>query len=178
MIFKYIRVSSIDQNLNRQIDGLSHIEHDKLFEDKVSAKTTERPQLQLMLSQLREGDSVFVYSIDRLARNLMDLSGIVSTLKGQGVAITFIKENLEFTGDSNPIQTLQLHMMGAFAEFERGMIKSRQAEGLASAKARGVHLGRRQTVSAENVKELRKTLTIEKTALSLGCSISTVKRLS
>jgi len=99
--------------------------------------------LQQCLEHLREGDTLHIHSIDRLARNLFDLQQIVSSMTEKGIAIHFHKENLIFTGQDNAIQKLQLQMMGAFAEFERSLIKERQREGIAAAKAKGKHLGRR-----------------------------------
>ncbi|POZ50033.1 recombinase family protein [Methylovulum psychrotolerans] len=123
----YIRVSSAQQNTDRQ---LADIKLDKTFEDKVSAKDTSRPQLQACLNHLREGDTLHVHSIDRLARNLFDLQQIVTDLAGQGVCIHFHKENMAFSGAANPMQELMLQMLGAFAQFERALIKERQKEGI------------------------------------------------
>ena len=126
----YIRVSSVDQNSDRQLSDTSL---DVVFEDKCSGKDTQRPQLKACLRHLRSGDALHVHSIDRLARNLKDLQTLVEELTGRGVTIRFNKENLTFTGDANPMQKLMLQMMGAFAEFERSMIRERQREGIAAA---------------------------------------------
>lgn len=141
----YIRVSSADQNLARQLDG---VKLDRVFEDKVSGKDTNRPALQEMLLYVREGDTLYVHSIDRLARNLVDLRKLVSTLNDKGVAVSFQKESLTFSPDkSNPMNTLMLNMMGAFAEFERSIIRERQREGIAAAKADGRATGRPASLS-------------------------------
>lgn len=134
----YLRVSSVDQCLDRQLDG---IELDNRFEDKCSGGTTNRPGLEACLKHIRKGDTLHVHSIDRLARNLLDLQTLVTKLSDQGVAVIFHKEALTFSGDANPMQTLQLQMMGAFAQFERSLIRERQAEGFAKAKQRGQKLG-------------------------------------
>ena len=127
----YRRVSSVDQNFDRQDLGAV----DKLFEEKLSGKNAkDRPALNAMLDWVREGDSVLVHSIDRLARDLRDLQAIIQTLNDKGVSITFRSENLTFSASSDDaFAKLQLQMMGAFAEFERNIIRKRQAEGIAKA---------------------------------------------
>lgn len=147
----YVRVSSVLQNTERQLDG---IELDEVFTEKVSAKDAKRPQLQACIKHLRKGDTLHVHSIDRLARNLKDLQEIVEELTQRGVKIEFHKESLLFSGDANPMQTLMLQMMGAFAEFERALIKERQREGIQAAKAKGKHLGRPKTITDETVSQL------------------------
>lgn len=152
----YIRVSSIGQKTDRQLDG---IELDKKYEEKVSAKNRNRPVLSECLDYLRCGDQLHVHSIDRLARNLVDLQNIVSSLNEKGVSVHFQKEGLQFAGSDNPMNKLMLQMMGAFAEFERSLIRERQAEGIANAKKNGVKFGKGQKLSpaqVEEVKELAK----------------------
>jgi DNA invertase Pin-like site-specific DNA recombinase len=152
----YIRVSTLDQHVDRQLEG---IEVDKTFIDKASGKDTKRPQLELLLSFARAGDTVVVHSMDRLARNLDDLRRIVHTLTGRGVRIEFVKEHLSFTGDDSPMASLLLSVMGAFAEFERALIHERQREGIALAKQRGAYKGRKKSLSQAVVAELRQRLT-------------------
>lgn len=136
----YIRVSSIDQKTSRQ---LHEVRLDKIFEDKVSGVSDERRALKECLSYIREGDTLHVHNIDRLARNLEDLQRLVRVITGKGVFVHFHKENLIFAaGESNPMQTLMFQMLGAFAQFERSLIRERQREGIAQAKAQGRHLGR------------------------------------
>lgn len=148
----YCRVSSVDQNLARQLDG---IQLDRVFEDKASGKNAERPALKQLQLFVREGDTVLVHSIDRLARNLVDLRAIVSALTAKGVVVTFVKESLTFTSDtSNPMSTLMLSMMGAFAEFERSMILERQREGIAAAKAAGRPTGRPEALKPSQVAQI------------------------
>ena len=127
----YTRVSTIDQNTERQLDG---VEVDKLYTDKVSGKDTNRPQLTAALDYVREGDVFVVHSMDRLARNLEDLRRIVRELTSNGVTVKFVKESLTFTGNDSPMNTMLLSMLGAVAEFERSMILERQREGTAKAK--------------------------------------------
>lgn len=148
----YTRVSSVDQNTDRQLDGL---ELDKVFEDKASGKDTDRPQLKALLGHVREGDEVYVHEMARLARNLEDLLKTVRFMTDRGVKVTFIKENLTFTGDESPMSLLMLSIMGAFAQFERSLIKERQREGIALAKQRGVYKGRAHKLTPEQATSLR-----------------------
>lgn len=151
----YIRVSSVSQNTARQLDG---VKLDKVFEDKISGKDTNRPALARCLDHAREGDTLHVHSMDRLARNLDDLRRIVKELTGRSVAVKFHKEGLTFTGDDTPMATMLLSLMGAVAEFERSMIRERQLEGIAVAKAKGkgvVYKGRKPSITPEQVIELR-----------------------
>lgn len=151
----YIRVSSTTQNTDRQLADLG-IKFDKVFEDRVSGKDTDRPQLEACLAHLREGDTLHVHSIDRLARNLKDLQTIVEQLTNKGVTVKFYKENLTFeASNSSPMQTLMLQMLGAFAEFERTLIKERQKEGIAAAKAKGKKLGAPSKLDAATVEEIK-----------------------
>jgi DNA invertase Pin-like site-specific DNA recombinase len=149
----YIRVSSIDQNTARQLEN---IECDKIFEEKCSGKDTNRPQLQALLEYAREGDTIIVHSLDRLARNLDDLRRLVNTLTGKGVRVQFLKENLTFSGDDSSMSKLLLSIMGAFAEFERELIRERQREGIAEAKKRGAYKGRKKSLSEAQQAELKR----------------------
>lgn len=148
----YKRVSTLDQNTARQLDG---VPLDKSFEDKASGKDTHRPQLQAALSYCREGDTLVVHSMDRLARSLVDLRAMVKELTARGVAVEFVKENLRFTGDDSPMAILLLSLLGAVAEFERALILERQREGIAIAKAAGKYKGRRRSLSQVQQEELR-----------------------
>lgn len=147
----YIRVSTVDQNKDKQLDG---IPLDNKFEEKISGRSTKRPKLQECMNFLRSGDTLHVHSMDRLARNLKDLQEIVENLTAKRVTIRFHKENLEFTNDSNPMSKLMLQIMRAVAEFERSLIKERQAEGIQKAKQQGKHLGRKAKLSSEQIQEL------------------------
>jgi len=130
-IIGYVRVSTHEQSEERQ---LVEQQLDKVFLDKVSGKSTERPALQELLNYAREGDIILVHSMDRLARNLDDLRRLVKDLTSRQIKIRFIKENLEFSGEDSPMSTLLLSVMGAFAEFERALIRERQREGIELAK--------------------------------------------
>jgi DNA invertase Pin-like site-specific DNA recombinase len=148
----YVRVSGVDQNTVRQLDGIAV---ERTFTDRVSGKDTTRPKLDELLSFVRNGDTVIVHSMDRLARNLDDLRRLVRTLTGKGVRVEFVTENLTFTGEDSPMATLLLSVMGAFAEFERALILERQREGIAAAKQRGVYTGRKPALTTAQVQQLR-----------------------
>ena len=149
----YIRVSSISQNTERQ---LVDVPLDSIFTDKVSGKNIERLELARCLGHLRDGDTLHVHSIDRLARNLKDLQGIVETLTAKGVSVNFHKENLIFEASTtNPMQTLMFQMLGAFAEFERTLIRERQREGIEMAKAQGKKLGPPMKLTAKQSEEVK-----------------------
>ena len=169
----YRRVSSERQNLERQ-DFVC----DKMFEEKVSGAKRDRAALAEMIEFAREGDEVVVYSIDRLARDLRDLQDIISTLNDKGVSISFLKEKLTFSGDSDDaFARLQLQMMGAFAEFERNIIRSRQAEGVARAKAKGVYKGRKKTIDENRIRKMKSAgHSVTEIAELLGVSRMTVYR--
>lgn len=149
----YVRVSSFEQNPERQLEQVSV---DCLFTDKASGKDARRPELERLLSFVREGDTVVVHSMDRLARNLDDLRRLVQSLTQRGVRIEFVKEHLTFTGEDSPMANLMLSVMGAFAEFERALIRERQREGIALAKQRGAYRGRKKALAPERVAELRR----------------------
>lgn len=149
----YLRVSSVDQSTARQLDGLAL---DQVFEDKVSGATAERPQLKAALKHCRAGDTLVVHSMDRLARNLGDLKALVDDLTARGVSVEFIKEHQTFRpGHEDPMATLMLHLLGAVAQFERDLIKERQREGIAIAKAKGVYKGRAPKLTPEQVAVIK-----------------------
>ncbi len=148
----YTRVSTLEQSTDRQLAG---VEVDRSFTDHVSGKDLHRPQLEAMLAFVREGDTVLVHSMDRLARNLDDLRATVRSLTARGVRVQFVKEQLTFTGEDTAMATLLLSVMGAFAEFERALIKERQREGIALAKQRGAYRGRRKALTTDQAGELR-----------------------
>jgi DNA invertase Pin-like site-specific DNA recombinase len=125
-----------------------------VFTDSASGKDLLRPQLEAMLGFVRDGDTVLVHSMDRLARNLDDLRATVRRLTAKGVRVQFVKEQLTFTGEDTAMATLLLSVMGAFAEFERALIRERQREGIALAKTRGVYRGRKKSLTDEQVTQL------------------------
>ena len=147
----YVRVSTLEQNTERQLE---QVPVDRIFTDKASGKDTQRPELERLIAFVRDGDTVVVHSMDRLARNLDDLRRIVQKLTKRGVCIEFVKESLTFTGDDSPIANLMLSVMGAFAEFERALLRERQREGIALAKQRGAYRGRKRSLAPNRIAEL------------------------
>jgi DNA invertase Pin-like site-specific DNA recombinase len=149
----YIRVSSYDQNVERQLEGLNL---DRVFTDKASGKDLDRPELQALLAYARDGDTIIVHSMDRLARNVDDLRQIVGQQTRRGVRVQFVKENLTFTGEESPMANLMLSVLGAVGQFERDLIKERQREGIALAKQRGAYRGRKKTLPDDKVADLHR----------------------
>jgi DNA invertase Pin-like site-specific DNA recombinase len=154
----YARVSSADQNLSRQLEQLNAAKVDKIFSDRISGKSMERPQLQVMLQYLREEDTLVVCSMDRLARNLNDLKQLVDDLNTKKIIVQFLKENLSFSGDDSSMSKLLLNLLGAVAEFERELIKERQREGVAIAKKAGKYKGRKRVLVPDQVAVIRQRL--------------------
>ena len=167
----YVRVSTVEQNADRQLDGVTL---DKTYVDRASGRDTARPKLQALMEFARAGDTVLVHSMDRLARNLDDLRRIVHELNAKDVRIEFVKEQLAFSGEDSPMATLLLSVMGAFAEFERALIRERQREGIALAKEKGVYKGRRPSLTDEQRAELRQKLIagVQKSTLAKEYGIS------
>lgn len=153
----YVRVSTVEQNTARQLVGISL---DRIFEEKVSAKTIgNRPVLREMLGFIRDGDDLYVHSMDRLARNLKDLLTLVTTITDKGVTLHFVKENLTFEAKAKatPFNKLLLGLLGSVAEFERELILERQREGIAQAKARGAYKGRKP-IAPEKIEKAKELL--------------------
>jgi DNA invertase Pin-like site-specific DNA recombinase len=167
----YVRVSTLDQSTVRQLDGVAL---DRVFEDKASGKDVARPQLEAMIGFVRDGDTVLVHSMDRLARNLEDLRRLVRRLTDKQVRVEFVKEQLTFTGEDSAMANLLLNMMGAFAEFERELIRERQREGIALAKQRGVYRGRARSLGPAQIAELvdRAASGVPKTLLAREYGVS------
>jgi len=171
----YVRVSTVEQNTSRQLDG---VQLNKIFTDRISGKSADRPQLQACLEYVREGDHLHVHSMDRLARNLDDLRRLVRQLNEKGVIVQFHKEALTFTGEAIPMANLLLSMLGAVAEFERSLILERQREGIAIAKAAGKYRGGKPKLRPEQVNELKARVATgvakAKVARELGISRETL----
>ncbi|MFS1420517.1 recombinase family protein [Vibrio splendidus] len=175
MRISYIRVSTVDQNTDRQ-----EIKADKTFTDTVSGSTTNRPQLELMKDFARQGDTITVHDISRLARNMKDLLELIEFFNNKGVAVEFRKESMTFTADkSNPMNELMLNLLGSVYQFERSMMLERQKEGIAKAKAKGKYKGRKSTVDYDLIREtLLSGLSIRKTIEKTGYSMATVAKVS
>ena len=156
----YVRVSTVEQHTDRQLAGITL---DKVFEDKCSGKDTNRPQLTACMEYLRDGDTLYIHSIDRLARSLRDLLDIVQGLLARKVSIKFIKEGMEFNSDTtNPTQDLYLKILGAVAEFERQMIRERQREGILLARQRNAYdkCGRKPSLTPKQIEEIKARLAL------------------
>jgi DNA invertase Pin-like site-specific DNA recombinase len=177
MHFGYMRVSTYDQNLDRQLDGVNL---DKVYKDAVSGKDINRPELQKCLAHLSTGDTLHVHSIDRLTRNLRDLLHLLEEMSVRGVTVKFHKEKLTFSSDTSPFQTLHLQIIGAVAEFERAFTRERQREGIAIAKAKGKYKGRKAVLSDTQVGEIARRLRnnecITQVAREYGISRQTIYR--
>lgn len=171
----YKRVSTADQNTARQLEGMTF---DKVFEDKVSGKDTNRPELLAMLDYVRDGDELHVHSLDRLGRNTADLIQLMDTLKAKGVTVIFDKNKMTFSPDeSNPMNNLMFTMLSAFSQFERDLMLERQREGIAIAKAEGKYKGKTKKINDDEIrKKVAEGLSYRKTADELGISLSTVQR--
>lgn len=172
----YVRVSSVQQNEARQVEALDGVA--RLFTDKMSGKSTDRPALNELLAYVREGDTVRVASLDRLARNMRDMLALVESLTDRGVTVVFIKENLTFNGHDNAMSKMLLGIFASIAEWERATIRERQAEGIAIAKANGVYKGRKPVLTVEQVEQARQRVTHgvakAKVARDLGVSRQTL----
>lgn len=145
----YVRVSTADQNEERQLKALEQYNIDEWFIEKVSAKDMNRPKLQEMLRYARKGDTVYIHDFSRLARSTIDLLKIVEELNEKGATIISLKENFD---TSTATGKLMLTMMAAIAEFERENLLERQREGIAIAKAAGKYKGRKKVALPENFK--------------------------
>lgn len=172
----YIRVSSVDQHSDRQLQG---VELERVFSDRCSGRDTNRPALAECLDYLRAGDVLHVHSIDRLGRSMTDLMMLVERLTAAGVSVDFRKENLVFSaGAADAMQKLQFQMLAAFAEFERALIRERQREGIAIAKAAGKYKGRKPLADAslaEKAREMLQTVRSKsEVAKALGVSRTTL----
>ena len=174
----YVRVSSVDQNRERQRAALQGHQIDRWFEESLSGKNMERPQLQELLQYIREGDTVYVSEFSRLGRSTADLLEIVKRIEGKGATLVSLKENFDTHSAAGK---LQMTMLAAISEFERAMILERQAEGIAIAKKKGKSKGRKR-VKIPNIGDyyaryMRRELTKTAAAAELGVSRNTLTRL-
>lgn len=174
----YVRVSTVEQNEERQIKALEKYGIDKWFMEKVSGKDINRPKLNQMLEYVREGDTVYIHDFSRLARSTKDLLGLVERMQEKGVHFVSNKENID---TSTPTGKLMLTMIGAIAEFERENLLERQREGIAIAKSRGKYKGRK-AVQIENFEEYynryrQREISKQALAKKLGISRPTLDKL-
>lgn len=149
----YVRVSTVDQNEARQIEGLEKYGIEKWYIEKISGKNTDRPKLQEMISELQSGDTVYIHDFSRLARSTSDLLKLVEELNGRGIHLVSNKENID---TSTPTGKLMLTMIGAINEFERTNMLERQKEGIAIAKREGKYknCGRKKKYLADGYENL------------------------
>lgn len=174
----YIRVSTVEQNEARQIEGMNGHAIDRWYMEKVSGKNADREQLQLMLAESEPGDTIFVHDFSRLARSTKDLLDIVEDLNKRGIRLVSNKEALD---TSTPTGKLLLTMIGAIAEFERTNMLERQREGIAIAKRNGAYknCGRKKAVvdMDELNSMISQGLTKTEMAIRLGVSRVTLYRM-
>lgn len=151
----YARVSTPDQNLDRQIARLQKAGATEIYKEKISGASRERPQLEEMLRYLRKGDQLIVTSMDRLARSFLDLHTIVDDLVHRGVSVRFLRESQTYSSHSDPVAALMLGVLGSVAQFERAIMRERQAEGVERAKKRGAYKGRAKVLTDAQVAQAR-----------------------
>lgn len=170
----YRRVSTALQSTERQLEGMNF---DKAFEDRLSGKDTNRPELARMMEYARENDHVYVHSLDRLARSVIDLKQIVNQLVNKGVSVSFIKENLTFSpNDNNPNSNLILSVLGAIAEFEGDILLERQREGIAIAKAKGKFKGGQPKLTKAQVIELKERIARKESKTKIAQSLKITRK--
>ena len=169
----YVRVSSADQHLDRQLDVIGNV--DRVFEEKISGGSrTDRTALRDCIGYVRDGDTVRVASMDRLARSLGDLRDIVDEITAKGASVEFVKEQQTYSRDTDDaIGRLMLNLLGAFAEFERTLIRERQRDGIRIAKAAGKYKGRSRKLTDDQITEARRLITtgVPKTVVARGLGI-------
>lgn len=167
----YIRVSTVEQNLARQEEGLEKYNIEKMYSEKVSAKDTNRPKLKEMLDFARNGDTIYIWDFSRLARSTKDLLELVEVMNDKGIKLVSIKENLD---TSTPNGKLMLTMIGAINEFERANLLERQREGIAIAKRDGKYKGRKEVaiVDFKDHYERYKNREINKSMLAKELNVS------
>lgn len=177
----YVRVSSLDQNIARQEKAITEVANiDKWFIEKVSGKNRNRPELNKLLDYVRKGDTIFIHSLDRLGRNTKDLLSIVETLSKKGVILRSLKDNFIF--DNSSTGKLMFTILSAFSEFERNILRERQAEGIAIAKEKGLYEGRKKIkINEKQFNELysdwkKGYITKDEMARRLNISRSTLYR--
>ena len=167
----YVRVSTTDQNPERQLEGVII---DKKFVEYASGKDVNRPQLKFLMEYIRDGDELFVHSVDRLARSARDLCNLVDFFLKKQVVVHFVRQNLTFNGNDSPMAKFQLSVIGAVAELEREISLERQREGIAIAKRAGKYKGKQTKLNSdmkEKIIEMMKTRET-KSQIALDLNIS------
>jgi DNA invertase Pin-like site-specific DNA recombinase len=177
MIYGYARVSTTIQETTLQLDALKRLKVAAIFQEKRSGVAT-RPELEKLLSTLKKGDKVFVYKIDRFARSLIDLLKILQQIEAAGATFQSITEPIDTATGAG---RMMMHMLGAFAEFERGIIRERTMAGQLAARQRGIHCGRPRTLSRHQENDINRLYgqgfySFANLALMFDCSPSAAKR--
>ena len=176
----YARVSTPDQNLDRQVARLQKAGATEIYKEKISGASRERPQLEEMLRYLRKGDQLIVTSMDRLARSFLDLHTIVDDLVHRGVSVRFLRESQTYSAHSDPVAALMLGVLGSVAQFERAIMRERQAEGIERAKKRGAYKGRAPAMNETSIEQAREMVVMgvpkADVARRLGVSRATLYR--
>ena len=173
----YARVSTTDQNYELQIEALKQAGCKKIFSEKISGTTIDRPELEVCLDYLREGDTLLITRIDRLARSLRDLQNLVYDLKAKSIELKAIEQPID---TSSAAGKAFLDMLGVFAEFETNLRKERQLEGIAKAKAEGKYKGRKPTAkekSPQIIEMIEQGMTRQEVANQLGIGVASVYRV-
>ncbi|MGH0680992.1 recombinase family protein [Bacillus luti] len=167
----YARVSTKEQELDIQVDKLTAYGCEKIFKEKQSGAKSDREELAKVMDYLREGDTLVVYKIDRLARSTFDLHKIARDLEAKGIGLVFIKENIDFT---TPAGKLMFTMLGAIAEFERDLINERTAEGRERAKLQGKHMGRK----GQDEKQIKQAVNLFLNRTDNGLSVNDIVKMT
>jgi DNA invertase Pin-like site-specific DNA recombinase len=155
MKYGYARISTIDQNADMQLKALQRAGCKKIFTDRLSGATTKRPSLTRCLNALKDGDSLTVWKLDRLARSVRDLTGLMDGLKSRGVEFRSLTEEIN---TATPGGKLAFHIFAAVAEFERGLIIERTREGLKAARARGIRSGPPAKLNRQQIAHARQLI--------------------
>jgi DNA invertase Pin-like site-specific DNA recombinase len=177
-VFGYARVSTEEQHTHAQTDALSRAGVEVVFQEKRSGGDRRRPELAKLLEQLRAGDSVVVYKLDRIARSLAHLLEILAKIEAAGASFRSLTE---FIDTASPAGRLMMHMMGAFAEFERELIRERTRVGMRAAMERGAPVGRPRALAPETelavvVRWMAGGVSLSALAREHGCHLSSIKR--
>lgn len=173
-IIGYVRVSSQDQNEARQLKSLKEAGCTRLYTEKISGATTERPELQRMLSELEPGDTIVIHELSRLSRSTKDLIELVEMLKEKGVGLRSLSDSWLDLSDDNPMSEFMFTIFSGLAQYERKLTKQRQEEGIAIAKANGKYKGKKTKLVEGGEEEVRMKAIVN--AYKEGTSIADIRK--
>jgi DNA invertase Pin-like site-specific DNA recombinase len=173
MLIGYARVSTIDQNLDLQLDALRNVSCEKLFEDRISGSKSDRPGLTKALEQLRKGDTLVVWKLDRLGRSLRHLIELINELQEKGIMFRSIQDGID---TSSSIGQFFFHITGAFAELEKNLVKERTKAGLDAARARGRTGGRKPSLNQKQIQMMLEIYEGRSTSISEICEQFKISR--